>query len=210
MIFRPWVGFLFVFAALAILFADDLVYALQRVTRFRDTKTERSLGDLPIVRWFVKRRRYQTQLTDLRDFVASLQLAASLGETLSGGLIAASEQFAHRGDFGKRLKRHVESRLSISPEAVLEGLAEDFDSEELRDLISRLEMAREGGASVSETLEVSAEEVESKIRDEIRQEIQRAPVMLTIPMAVGVFLPAIVLSMYPLVRGLLNNLGLLR
>jgi hypothetical protein len=210
MIFSPWVGLLFVFAALIILFADDLVYAVQRVTRFRDTRIEPSLGNLPIVRWFVRRRHYQTQLTDLRDFMASLQLAASLGETLSGGLIAAAEQFAHRGVFGERLKRQVESRLSISPEAVLEGLAEDFDSEELRDLISRLELAREGGASVSETLEVSAEEVESKIRDEIKQDIQRAPVMLTIPMAVGVFLPAIALSMYPLVRRLLSNLGLLR
>jgi hypothetical protein len=210
MIVSPWVGLLFVFAALVILFADDIAYAVQRVTRFRDTKIGTRLSELPIVRWFVKRRRHQTQLTEIRDFMASLQLAASLGETLSGGLVAASEQFAHRGVFGERLKRQVESRLSISPEAVLEGLAEDFDSEALRDLLSRLEMAREGGASVSETLEVSAEEVESKIRDEIKQDIQRAPVMLTIPMAVGVFLPAIALSMYPLVRRLLGNLGLLR
>jgi hypothetical protein len=138
--------------------------------------------------------------------MASLQLAASLGETLSGGLAAAAEQFAHRGVFGDRLKRHVESRLSISPEAVLEGLAEDFDSEELRDLLSRLEMAREGGASISETLKVSAEEAESRIRDEIKQDIQRAPVTLTVPMAVGVFLPAIALSMYPLVSRLISSL----
>jgi hypothetical protein len=209
MIFSPWVGLLFILAALVILFADDIAYAVQRVARFRDTENQTSLSELPVVRWFVKRQHYQTQLTEVRDFMASLQLAASLGETLSGGLIAASEQFSHRGVFGKRLKRQVDSRLSISPEAVLEGLADDFDSDELRDLLSRLEMAREGGASVSETLEVSAEEVESRIRDEIKQDIQRAPVMLTIPMAVGVFLPAIALSMYPLVRRLLSNLGLL-
>jgi hypothetical protein len=210
MIFRPWLGVLFIFAALVILFADDIAYAVQRVTRFRDSKDQRRLSEIPVVRWFVRRRHYQAQLTEIRDFVASLQLAASLGETLSGGLIAGSEQFAHRGVFGERLKRQVDSRLSISPEAVLEGLAKDFDSEELRDLLGRLELAREGGASVSETLEVSAEEVEARIRDEIKQDIQRAPVMLTIPMAVGVFLPAIALSMYPLVRRLLGNLGLLR
>lgn len=210
MIVRPWVGLLFVFSALLILFADDLTYAIQRVVRFRDTKNRIRLSQLPIVRRFVKTRHYQADLTEIRDFMASLQLAASLGETLSGGLLAASEQFAHRGVFGERLKRQVESRLSISPEAVLEGLAEDFDSEDLRDLLRRLEMARESGASVSETIDVSAEEVESKIRDDIEQDIQRAPVTLTIPMAVGVFLPAIALSMYPLVRRLLGNLGLLR
>jgi hypothetical protein len=207
MIFSPWVGLLFVFAALVILFADDIAYAAQRVARFRDTKVELGLSELPIVRWFVKRRRFETDLTEIRDFLASLQLAASLGETLSGGLMAASEQFAHRGVFGERLKRQVESRLTISPEAVLEGLADDFDSEELRDLLSRLGMAREGGASISETLKVSAEEVDSRIRDEIKQDIQRAPVTLTVPMAVGVFLPAIVLSMYPLVSRLISNLA---
>ncbi|MGD2176516.1 MAG: type II secretion system F family protein [Anaerolineae bacterium] len=207
MIFSPWVGLLFVSAALMILFADDIAYAVQRITRFRDSSIELRLSELPIVKWFVKRRRFRTDLTEIRDFMASLQLAASLGETLSGGLTAASEQFAHRGVFGERLKRQVESRLSISPEAVLEGLAEDFDSEELRDLLSRLEMAREAGASISETLKVSAEEVDSRIRDDIKQDIQRAPVTLTVPMAVGVFLPAIALSMYPLVSRLISNLA---
>jgi hypothetical protein len=54
---------------------------------------------------------------------------------------------------------------------------------------------------------VSAEEAESRIRDEIKQDIQRAPVTLTVPMAVGVFLPAIALSMYPLVSRLISNLA---
>jgi hypothetical protein len=210
MIFSPWLGILFVVVALVILFADDIIYTLQKVSRFRDGGPRLRVSDLPIIRLFVRRRRYQTRLTEIRDFIVSLQLAASLGETLSGGLIAASEQFADRGVFGERLKRQVESRLSISPEAVLEGLAEDFDSEDLRDLLSRLEMAREAGGSTSEALKVSAEDVESRIGDEIKQDIQRAPVMLTAPMAVGVFLPAIALSMYPLVRRLLSNLGLLR
>jgi hypothetical protein len=121
MIFRPWIGFLFVTAALLILFADDIAYALQRLSRFRDSESalRLRLSELPIVRRFVRRGRFQTDLTEIRDFMASLQLAASLGETLSGGLTAAAEQFAHRGVFGERLKRQVESRLSISPEAVL-------------------------------------------------------------------------------------------
>jgi hypothetical protein len=180
---------------------------VQRIARFRDSSIELRLSEVPVIKWFVRRRHLQADLTQIRDFLASLQLAASLGETLSGGLIAASDQFADRGVFGERLKRQVDSRLSISPEAVLEGLAEDFDSDDLRDLLSRLEMAREAGASMSETLKVSAEEVDSRIRDEIRQDIQRAPVTLTVPMAVGVFLPAIALSMYPLVSRLISNLA---
>jgi hypothetical protein len=55
-------------------------------------------------------------------------------------------------------------------------------------------------------LAVSADEVGSRIEDEIKRDIQRSPVRLTVPMAVGVFLPAIGLSMIPLVVGLVRNL----
>ncbi len=207
MIGNPWIGLLLVIGACLLLFGDQASYAIKRIGRFRDADEESFWGNLPIVGRFFEQEHYEADLTEIRDFITSLQLAASLGETLSGGLIRAADQFSGRGVFGQRLRRQVESRLSIGPEEVIRGLAEDFDSEELRDVLRRLEMVREAGASTSQALAVSAEEVGSRIEDEIKRDIQRSPVRLTVPMAVGVFLPAIALSMYPLVVSMLSTLG---
>jgi len=196
---NPWIGLLLVVGAFLLLFGDQIGYTTKRIGQFRGDSETLSPSDLPIVGRLFKKKHYEAKLTDIRDFIVSLQLAASLGETLSGGLIRAAKQFSDRGIFGERLKRQVESRLSIGPEEVIKGLAEDFDSEELRDVLRRLEMVREAGASTSEALAVSADEVGGRIEDEIKRDIQRSPTMLTIPMAVGVFLPAVALSMYPLV-----------
>ena len=200
------IGLLLVIGAFLLLFGDQITYTIRRIGQLRGSNGHFSLNEVPIIGRFFRREHYQARLTDIRDFIVSLQLAASLGETLSGGLIRAANQFSGRGVFGERLQRQVESRLSMGPEEVIKGLAEDFDSEELRDVLRRLEMVREAGASTSEALAVSAEEVGGRIEDEIKRDIQRSPVRLTIPMAIGVFLPAIVLSMYPLVAGLLENL----
>ena len=207
MIGNRWAGLLLLIGAFLLLFGDQVGYAIRRIGRFQGTNGGRAPSDLPLIGQFFRPEHYQADLTAIRDFIVSLQLAASLGETLSGGLIRAANQFAERGIFGERLKRHVESRLSIGPEEVIKGLAEDFDSDELRDVLRRLEMVREAGASTSEALAVSAEEVGSRIEDEIKRDIQRSPTTLTIPMAVGVFLPAIALSMYPLVTRLIQSLG---
>jgi len=203
---NQWIGLLLVVGAFLLLFGDQVGYTLKKVGRFRDGNGSFSWTDVPIIGRFLEREHYEADTTEIRDFIVSLQLAASLGETLSGGLIRAAEQFSDRGVFGERLRRQVESRLSMGPEEVIKGLAEDFDSEELRDVLRRLEMVREAGASTSEALAVSADEVGGRIEDEIKRDIQRSPVRLTVPMAVGVFLPAIALSMYPLVAGLVRSL----
>ncbi len=199
-------GLILIFAALGLLFSDDIAYFVRKIGLFREDRPELRLSDLPIIRQFTDAPRFHAELTEIRDFLVSLQLAASLEETLSGGLIAAAEQFANRGVFGQRLKRQVESKLSISPEAVIEGLAEDFDSEELRDVVTRLKMAREGGASTSDALRVSVEDAENSIRTEIEREIKRSTVRLVIPMVVGVFFPALALAIYPLMVRLIIQL----
>lgn len=202
-----WLGLLLVLGAFLVLFAENIAHSIRRIGRFQESRSRFSWSDLPIVGQLIERRRFHAELTDIRDFIVSLQLAASLGETLSGGLVRAAEQFADRGVFGERLQRQVESRLAIAPEEVIRGLANDFDSEPLRDVLRRLEMVREAGGSTARALRVSAEEVGGRIEDEIKRDIQRSPVRLTIPMAVGVFLPAIALSMYPLVVRLIQNLA---
>jgi len=209
--FGASVGLLLIGVALTtILLASSASYTVRRLTRFHRDAFKVDLSDSLIARLFRRKQRYHADLTEIRDFIVNLQLGVSLEETLSGALLRTADQLAERGVLGERLKRHVESRLMISPEEVLRALAEDFDSEELRDMLRRLEMAREGGASSSDALRVTAEDLDDTIRAEVEREIERAPVRLIAPMGVGVFFPALLLAVIPLLSRLLFNLAAIR
>ncbi len=59
-------------------------------------------------------------------------------------------------------------------------------------------MAHEGGLSLGEAVNATLDDVEEKIRIDVEKEIERAPVMLTIPMIIGVFFSALALLGFPL------------
>ncbi len=141
-------------ALLLVLGAGGIDYTLQRVWVFQ---RKRVLSTIEATRARLLARmgrpdRYQVDLRQIRDFVIGLQLGTSLDETLSGALLRTAEQMAGGGVFAQRLLKHVETRLSIAPEEVIQALAEDFRSEDLRDLALRLELAREGGISYERAL----------------------------------------------------------
>ena len=155
---------------------------------------------------FQKPKKVQVPLTDVRDLIISLQLGTSMKSTLTGSLARAAEQFAGRGVLGERLQRHVEARLSISPEAVLEGLAEDLDCRQLNEVLERIRMAASGGVTYNRVLSVSAAVIEEDIRGLVEQRIQKAPIRLSPLMVAGVFFPALVLLMWPLVGSAVSQL----
>jgi hypothetical protein len=202
-------GLLLVALALLILTAGDVGYWARRIWRIQ-SRQRPWLRRLSLRRFLRRGRgsgRFQATLSEIRDFLVSLQLALSMEETLGGALARTAEQFAKRGIFGQRLQQHVQSKLTISPEEVIKGLAEDFDSEQLRNAVTRLTLARDGGMSYVEAMALSVEAIENEIRAEIEHEIQRAPVILTIPMVMGVFLAALVLAAYPLVTRLIGEIA---
>jgi len=133
-----------------------------------------------------------------------------MDQTLSVALLQTAEQLADQGIFGKRLKQHVESKLVASPEEVIKGLAADFESDQLNNVLRRLEAARDGRKSNVEVLSLSVDAIEKDIRTDIEREIQQAPNQLGIGMMVGVFGPALFLSATPLVIALLDQLGSVR
>lgn len=150
-------------------------------------------------RRFRKKPSYDVDMTTVRDFVLTLQLSLSLAETLAGALVQAGRQFADRGIFGERLTTRVRSQLQVEPELVIRALAVDFDDEHLHELSDRLELAHEGGLSYSEAVNLTLDDIEEEIRINVEKEIERAPVMLTIPMIMGVFFAALALLGYPLI-----------
>lgn len=187
-----------------------LDYQLKRIVHFQRRRVKHSSATtlLPIFQE-TQKRKLKVPLTDVRDFVITLQLGTSMQATLTGSLDRAAKQFANRGIFGERLQRQVEARLSsMSPEAVLEGLVEDFDCPQLADVLERVRMASSGGVSYHRVLGVSASAIENDIRSEIEKEIQRAPIRLTLPMVAGVFFPALILGLIPLMLAAVQQMGM--
>jgi len=208
----PFLMVVLLVSVVLLLAASGLDYFLRRAWSFQRTRLRRDTEERHrrLLDRFRRTTSYRVDLRELRDFVISLQLGTSMEETLSGALSAAAEQFKGRGDFGKRLFKHVETRLSIAPEEVIKGLAEDFSSEHLRDLAQRLEMARDGGISYERALSLTVSQLEEEIRGDLKRDIQMTPIQLTFPMIIGVFLPAVLIGMYPLISQLLSNIFNLR
>lgn len=174
-------------------------YPLRRIRAFRRGLSAASgqRGVMPTARGKAKPRR--VTLPELRDFASSLLLGTSMQVTLAQALQRTAEQFRGRGLFGQRLNRHVEARLNESPEAVLQGLAEDFKSEHLEDIVRRIEIARQAGATLDDAFAVSVEAIEEDIRATISREIREWANTLTIPMIMGVFFSLMMLGLLPLV-----------
>jgi tight adherence protein C len=184
-----------------------LDYHLRRVWHFQKQRLkEKFRHDTSSLMALGSGKKLQVPLADVRDLVISLQLGTSMQSTLTGSLDKAAEQFAGRGVLGERLRRHVDARLSISPEAVLEGLAQDLDCRQLDEVLERIRMASEGGITYNRVLAVSVASIEEDMRSAIEQEIQRAPTRLTLPMVIGVFFPAILLGLLPLMASAVNQM----
>jgi hypothetical protein len=163
----------------------------------------------PRVWWRRARKKpaFEVDLPTIRDFVLTLQLSLSLAETLAGALTQAARQFGQRGSFGQRLQTRVRSQLQVEPEAVIRALAEDFQSEHLTELAERLDMAHEGGLSYSEAVNLTLDDVEEEIRINVEKEIERAPVVLTIPMIIGVFFASLALLGFPLIMTMFGQVA---
>lgn len=155
-----------------------------------------------------QRRAHQWRyLREIRDFITSLRLAVSLGETISQALLGIAEQ---EGEtlFHERLRHHVRTKLATStPEKVLDALARDFRSPEIAALLRQITAARAGGLSYGEALRGSAERVEQEMVQAAEYAIEEAPTRLVLPMLVGLFPTIVVLVVYPLAMALIAGIS---
>ena len=188
-----------------VLFGGEVWSRVWRVQRRRRMERLQRYNPRRIWRRMRKKPTYDVDLPTVRDFVLTIQLSLSLAETLAGALQQAARQFGERGTFGQRLTTRVRSQLQVEPERVIMALATDFESEALMDLADRLDLAHEGGLSYGEAVNSTLEEIEERIRIDVEKEIERAPVMLTIPMIIGVFFSALALLGFPLLVVMFNS-----
>ena len=195
------------FLAIAVVFGGDIWSRYWKFQRKRRSVGLSRYRPNTLWRRLRKRPEFEVDVPTIRDFILTLQLSLSLAETLAGALQQAARQFAERGSFGKRLNVRVKSQLQVEPEAVIRALANDFHSEHLTELAERLDMAHEGGLSYSEAVNTTLDDVEEEIRISVEKEIERAPVMLTIPMIIGVFFSALALLGFPLLVVMMQQVG---
>lgn len=193
------------FFLILVLFGGEVFGRVWRIQRKRRMERMQRYNPRRIWRSMRKKPTYDVDLPTVRDFILTIQLSLSLAETLAGALQQAGRQFGERGVFGQRLSTRVRSQLQVEPERVILALANDFQSEPLFDLAERLDLAHEGGLSYGEAVDSTLDEVEERIRIEVEKEIERAPVMLTIPMIIGVFFSALALLGFPLLVVMFNS-----
>lgn len=194
-------GLLIVLCAVVIvfvLFGGDFFGRIWRLQRKRRMARYEKYRPSNMLRRFRGKGTYEVDLPMIRDFILTLQLSLSLAETLAGALKQAARQFGDRTVFGQRLQTRVRSQLQVEPERVIRALAQDFESLHLSELADRLDLAHEGGLSYSEAVTASLEDVEEEIRIMVEKDIERAPVLLTIPMIIGVFFSSLALLGFPL------------
>ena len=192
-----------------IIAATGLDYTLKRIWMFQRKRFRREteISRAELLARFSHPQQFRADLREIRDLIISLQLGTSMQETLSGALLRAAEQFKDRGGFGERLWKQTQARLSTAPEEVVSGLAEDFRSSHLKDLLQRLEMARDGGITYERALALTVDQVENEIRGDLKRDIQQMPIQLTLPMIAAVFLPAIMIGLFPIVVTFMSQLS---
>ncbi|CAG0969405.1 hypothetical protein ANRL3_01402 [Anaerolineae bacterium] len=162
---------------------------------------------------FVRRQmkensRWRVRL-EVRDFVAELRLALALNVTVSQAL----EHIADRSQeattpFIERVRYHVERTLRMeTAEKMLEALAEDFQSEDLRKLLVLVRAALRGGMSLAEALAQSADSISQNIVASAELSIEEMPTKLILPMLFALFPTIMLLALIPAVSMLITSLS---
>ena len=146
---------------------------------------------------------------EIRDFVAELRLALALNVTVSQALEHIAERSAQaRTPFVERVRHHVERTLRMDgPERMLEALADDFQSEDLRKLLVLVRAALRGGMSLAEALTQSADSIAQSIVASAELSIEEMPTKLILPMLFALFPTIMLLALIPAVSMLITSLS---
>jgi len=203
----PWdtwrlvAGIIGVIALLFVLWGTDYVYlsVFGSAATFIPSFVRRQMKDN--ARWHLR--------LQVRDFVAELRLALALNVTVSQALEhLASRTEEENTPFSERVRHHVERTLRMEgPEKMLEALADDFESEDLRKLLVLVRAALRGGMSLAEALGQSADSIAQNIVASAELSIEEMPTQLILPMLFALFPTIMVLALIPAVSLLVTSLS---
>jgi len=154
--------------------------------------------------WLIARTRLGMLI---RAGASNAEMVSALGvnirrlNTLVFGLGAALAGLAEEANpmevVGARLRLQRDRLALEGPEAVLQRLADELRSRELRLLLARVRAARLGGGSTTEALRAAAADVSAEIAQQVETEIEGAPLRLVFPMLALLLPPLLALVLYP-------------
>src|SRR5207248_5047865 len=100
-----------------------------------------------------------------------------------------------------------EIRMGASRRQALLNMAERTQLEDLRLLVAALVQADEIGANVSETLNVQAEQLRMRHRQQAEEKARKAPVKMLIPLIAFIFPAMFVVILAPAMLQVVRTLG---
>ena len=139
------------------------------------------------------RLRIRNFVDDLREAVA---IHGSLGKALDA-LVAAQGE---RSDaLALVLARRSASRSAqLSADQVLEQVAADMKSADMREVAAQVRLALAGGMDLADALAAVADTLSEVIAAEVNVRLQAAPNTYILPMVLFMFGPLLILMLYPL------------
>ncbi len=172
------------------------------------------LGGLGPLVWknTVAGRGKRQVIIDLRRMLADLAMAIryekSPGRALDLVAARGSERYPRSTVYRRlRVLNNAYQRDEQGAETVLRKLAADLRSPDLTMLVMRFEAARRGGLSFEQALASGLAEVISESEAYADAAVETVPERLQLPMIVSLFLPTVLLVLFPIGFYVLNNLA---
>ncbi len=155
-------------------------------------------GLLPLL-W--RQRKLSQARFDARQQVGYLiedvQLTLGFSSTLGAALLAITERADPAEIVGARLLANRDRLQLDGPEALLERLAAELRSREVRLLLARVRAVRLGGGETQAALRAAAADVSAEIARQVEAEIEGAPLRLVFPMLALLLPPLLAVLLYP-------------
>jgi hypothetical protein len=135
----------------------------------------------------------------LRDFVDDLREAVAIHGSLGKALDAlVAAQGERRDALALVLARRSASRSAqLSADQVLDGMAADLKSPDMREVAAQVRLALAGGMDLAEALAAVADTLSEVIAAEVNVRLQAAPNTYILPMVLFMFGPLLILMLYP-------------
>jgi hypothetical protein len=135
----------------------------------------------------------------IRDFVDDLREAVAIHGSLGKALDAlVAAQGERRDALALVLARRSASRSAqLSADQVLDGMAADLKSPDMREVAAQVRLALAGGMDLAEALSAVADTLSEVIAAEVNVRLQAAPNTYVLPMVLFMFGPLLILMLYP-------------
>jgi hypothetical protein len=135
----------------------------------------------------------------IRDFVDDLREAVAIHGSLGKALDAlVAIQGARTDALALVLARRARSRSAqLSADQVLDGMAADLKSPDMREVAAQVRLALAGGMDLAAALAAVADTLSEVIAAEVNVRLQAAPNTYILPMVLFMFGPLLILLLYP-------------